>query len=88
MIEQKVYLLLENLDQLNNPTFGFVVLLMLLIDIYSSYILKLYINIMYIKIYNVPAPVEFVMTQCDDPFRVRLISQLIKGYFKSSPKIT
>ena len=43
---------------------------------------------MYIKIYNVPAPVKFVMTQCDDPFRVRLISQLIKGHFKSSPKIT
>ena len=43
---------------------------------------------MYIKICNVPVPVEFVMTQCDDPFRMRLTSQLIKGHFKSSPKIT
>lgn len=42
---------------------------------------------MYIKIYNVPAPVEFVMTQCDDPFRMRLISQLIKGVLSDLQKL-
>ena len=34
-IKQKVYLLLENLDQLNNLSIGFVLILILLIDVYS-----------------------------------------------------
>ena len=36
-IKQKVYLLLENLDQLRNLNMGLVLLLILLVDIYSSF---------------------------------------------------
>ena len=36
MIKQKVYLLLENVDQLSNLNIEFAFLLILLIDIYSS----------------------------------------------------
>ena len=40
MIKRKVYLLLENLDQLGNLNIGFVRVLLILIDIYSSLVLK------------------------------------------------
>ena len=36
MLKQKVYLILENLDQLINVTFGFVSELLILIEIYFS----------------------------------------------------
>ena len=41
MIAQKVYLLLENLDQFSSIGIGFVPVLMFLIDIYSELIMRL-----------------------------------------------